>query len=139
MTGNPHKPPDGYFYILRLRIEHPSLTEDEINCSIGLEPDYFLQYQHHGKPRIRWGFSEWTKDVGEFFSEIKYCLHWLKKKRKFIEQLNSTGGALTVVISLPGRINMKDTISAEILRDSLDIGVAVAVEVYPRLELQTRK
>jgi len=127
------KPKKDFFYVLRLQIDHPFLEKDAISEKIGLRPKYAFYYEENEKKILRWNFSSWTKNESDFFDETRYFLRWLQDKKDFFLHLNLTGGRSTVVASLPGKINISDTLPNEALQIACMLKIKLALEVYPRL------
>jgi len=138
IATNSKKIADKVFYILKLRIDQNFLEEGDINNNLGLDSNYFFEYEKNEIKVFRWNFSEYTEGASDFFGEVLSCLKWLVNKKEFVSKINSKGGRVEVIIALPGFLNMRDLISREILRLSVSLGVVLTVEVDPRLHLQVR-
>lgn len=69
-----------------------------------------------------------------FFEGLRTVLSTLQPKRAFLEELVAGGAKLTLIINLPGDVNMGDVAEPETLQAISDLGLELGVEVFPKMK-----
>jgi len=127
-----------------LMINHPNEKLDAITEAFGLQPDYKWQV---GQPRSTpigtllpgvnrdtyWAFSDRIAGHRHFFETAMELLAKLEAAEEFVRNLLAGDGRIRMVLHLPGRTNIGDTLApADLLRMGR-LGVALDVEVFPEM------
>jgi uncharacterized protein DUF4279 len=132
-------------YTIDLLIKHPNISPDVITGELGLTPHYFWRL---GEPRrtptgtelggIRaetmWRYVTRRKGRRNFFAGLREFVGRLRGRRDFIAQLTAGGGRVTLIVNLPGDVNMGDVLEPETLRLMSELGIKLGVEVFPKME-----
>jgi len=130
-------------YDIDLLIKHPDISPDVITKALGLTPQYFWR---RGEPRrtpdgadlgriqkeTMW--RQTTQKKGRaFFVGLRALLSRLQPKRDFLAQLVSGGGSMTLIVNLPGDVNMGDILEPRTLRLMSKPGLELGVEIFPNM------
>ena len=120
------------------------MSPDAITKALGLRPQYFWR---RGEPRRTPGGTElggihnetmWRHTIRKkgrrFFEGLWAFLSRLQPKRDVLAQLVSGGGTMTLIINLPGDVNMGDVLEPRTLRLMSELGVELGVEVFPKMK-----
>jgi hypothetical protein len=132
-------------YTIRLLIVHPDMPPEEIGDRVGLVPKYFWR---QGEPRrapngvelgdfraeTMWSHVTSTQGRRHFFSGIRDLVRHLKPRHRFLKQWMSEGGRVSLIVNLPGDVNMGDDLEPETLRLMSELGIGLGVEVFPTFE-----
>jgi hypothetical protein len=132
-------------YTIGLHIKHPEISPDAITAGLGLTPQYSWR---RGEPcrtptgtelggfRKETMWHHLTKEEGRryFFESLRGFVDRLRPNRDFLAQLVSGGGRVTLLIHLAGDVNMGDDLEPETLRLMSELGIALSVEVFPKIK-----
>ena len=132
-------------YTIRLLIKHPDLSPEEIGDRVGLTPNYFWK---RGEPRrtltgtalggIRtetmWSHVTRTEGRRHFFAGLRDLVRHLQPRHRFLKQWTAEGGRVSLIVHLPGDINMGDDLEPETLQLMSELGIGLGVEVFPRFK-----
>jgi len=131
-------------YTLDLLIDHPDMSPDTITRRLGLAPQYSWA---RGEPRrtpagtrlggvrkeTMWRHVIRKKGRRNFFGGLREFVTRLRRKRDFLAQLTSGGGRVTLIVNLPGDVNMGDVLEPQTLRLLSELGMELGVEVFPKM------
>lgn len=132
-------------YSLDLLITHPDISPDVITEALGLRPHYFWRRGERrrapdGTERggIRsdtmWRHVTERRGRRRFFVGLREFLSRLQPKHDFLAGLTSQGGRMTLIVSLPGNVNMGDVLEPQSLQLMSQLGLELGVEVFPRMK-----
>ena len=121
------------FYSIRVLINHPSWSVAEITARLGDEPDYSWSAGVGEKTATMWSRVSDTTGQRLFFNEVNEVLKWIQTKGSFSQELKSSGGSLSVIVELPGAVNLGDALEPESMQLAISLGVSVGVEVFPNM------
>jgi hypothetical protein len=78
-----------------------------------------------------WTYS--IRVVGErsFLDGVMRIVHELAEKAEFFSDFRHTGGETTLLVGLPGDVNIGDVISSQDLRLIAEAGFSLGIEVFP--------
>ena len=126
-----------------LLIVHPTFTSAAITSGLQLEPDVTHEV---GQPRAtpqgallrgvqqdtRWRYSIQRTLDGQWFSgPVDELLNLLASRRGFLQTVNSTGGTATLIVQFLDPGYWADELSHDTLLKLVDLGLNLAVEIYP--------
>jgi hypothetical protein len=69
-----------------------------------------------------------------FFTGLRELLARLQSKQGFLSRLVSGGGRITLIVNLPGDVNMGDVLEPASLQLMSKLGLELGVEVFPRMK-----
>ncbi|MCU7374211.1 hypothetical protein PEC18_26100 [Paucibacter sp. O1-1] len=121
------------FYAIRVLIKHPSWTVAEITARLSEEPDYSWSVGERGKTETMWSSESYTRGQRFFFDEVRNVLEWIQSRDGFARELNISGGSLSVIVNLPGVVNLGCTLEPETMQLAVLLGASVGVEVFPNM------
>jgi hypothetical protein len=132
---------DHYFFEILTVLNHPKVTLSEISTSLGCVPTsgWSAGDSAPGRalPRTRsrtfWYLSRAVQGTRYFTQEIEVALQLLSAHAPYIGGFLKTGGEVRIDVRLPGTINIGDEFSPTLLRQIIELGVLLNVEVFPNL------
>ena len=127
------------FFSIRVLIKHPSWSATEITSRLGDEPDYSWNVTDSGKNETMWARESYTTGERFFFNEVHEVLLWIQGKDHFAEELQKTGGHLSVIVQLPGAVNIGCTLEPETMKLAVILGVNLGIEVFPNMRYPKQK
>jgi hypothetical protein len=134
---------EGLRYEIRLLIKHPSIDPGFITRRLGPTPQLS---QMAGAPRVTpagmplpgiyrescWSCWEQTERHRHFFDSVKKMLDLLEPHAKFLSEIVESNGAISLILHLPGDVNIGDSISPHELGRLSSLGISLGLEVFPR-------
>lgn len=120
-----------YIYSIRILIRHPSIIVDEITKNIGMEPDFSWNFNDPGRQHTMWSLVNWTKNERFFFRELGEVIVWLEERSHFLKKMNDSGGTISLIVQLSGKLNIGDELPPEMLIRAAQLGTSIGVEVFP--------
>jgi len=129
-------------YNIVLLIKHPSIDPEIITKQIGLVPFRFWRV---GAPRVTpkgtplvgfWRESSWSwqlacKGKRAFFESVKNLVTELEPHHKFLSELVLSGGNLCLIVNLPGRKNIGDVLSWQLMEKMVHLNLDIGIEIFP--------
>ena len=134
--------PRDEIYDVCLRVSHPNEKLDTITNELGLQPDYKWQA---GQPRTTpigtplpgvnrdtyWTYCDRIAGHRMFFETVVELLARLEAAEEYVWGLLRSGGQVNLIVHLPGRTNIGDSLApADLLRMGR-LGIGLGVEVFP--------
>jgi hypothetical protein len=132
-----------YRFVLRFEVRHPSMRPERITEALELEPHRAWavgvpRRNPRGDPlpgvyiETSWGYLTWHKGRRNFFDTMAELLDSLADKRPFLDELISSGGGVSMIIYLPGDVNIGDELEASVMKRLAELNISVGVEVFPQ-------
>lgn len=132
-------------YSVMLLIIHPNMDPGVITSTlgvIGIQPyTSFMAGKMRFSPKgteigiardTRWNYVEDFLDDVRFFEMMGKMVEKLHNHfRDFFRQIVSEGGAVMLIVNLPGKRNQGDTLAPELLGKMADMSMSLGVEVFP--------
>lgn len=129
-------------YSLVLTIKHPTIEPATISEALGLSP---TRSWTAGEPRTTpagtvlpgvnpasfWSLSEARTGHREFFAAALDMVQNLERSVDFLSHLTDSGGIISIVVQLPGKVNIGDQIAPGELMRIARLGIFLGVEVFP--------
>jgi len=137
MTTSPNLQSE--FYAIRVLIKHPSWAVAEISARLEEQPNYSWSVGESGRTETMWSRESYTLGQRYFFDEVHDVLEWIQSRVGFADELQTSGGSLTVIVNLPGAINLGCTLGPKTMRLAASLGVSVGVEVFPNMRRDDAK
>jgi len=133
---------DNYRYGIRLLIIHPNIDPAVISSKLQLrECMRWMAGTKRQTPTgtplpgihsdTRWGYSFEVEENRFFFNDVKNFLKKLEPHKEFILELTDTGGSVSIIVNLPGDINIGDTFEWKDLELLISLRIDLGVEVFP--------
>ncbi len=131
-----------YRYAMRLLIRHPTIDPNTITKELGLAP---VVANHAGSQRVTptgtvlpgvynattWGYSARFNGGKYFYEEVRKLIFFLEPHKHFLSNIVDTGGAIDLIVNLPGDINMGDLMIWQVMAQLVTLKVNLGVEVFP--------
>ena len=132
-------------YQISLSIRHPSMAPDAITAQLHMIPQYkWKRGERRKTPRgtvlpgvrneTRWRHVRPFVQGRLFFDGVKAMLTTLEPNADFLSKVASEGGQVTILVNLPGYVNIGDVLDAATLKRLADLQVALSVEVFPTIQ-----
>ncbi len=129
-------------YNINLLIKHPSIDPEIITEQLGLVP---FRAWRFGEPRLTpkgtllagvWRDSSWSwqlKCQGKraFFESVGKLVRELEPHSKFLSDLVLDGGNICLIVNLPGRKNIGDVLSWQLMAKMAHLKIDMGIEVFP--------
>ena len=135
-----------YRYKISLRVSHPTMPHKEISAALGREPriawtagDPRTTLQGHAFEGARED-SYWSVHLMEGHSEtpieqaLAACLHPLESRKAFLAGIVKDSGRAELFIGLFGERNLGLELPPKLLGACADLGLALALDIYPEVE-----
>ena len=81
----------------------------------------------------KWGASIESKNFKDISGGIKQAIHRLSKNSERLARIHAEGGNVTLIVNLPGDINIGDIFMPDLLRRFADLHIGLGVEVFPKV------
>lgn len=129
-------------YRLRLLIKHPNIDPREITTSLELMPNAFAKAGTvratptgtvlPGEHEVSM-WSHWVEVSGkrQFFSGFSELMNKLETHKAFLAEIVLGGGSLALIVDLPGRFNIGDTLPWTDMARLCALQINLGVEVFP--------
>lgn len=134
-----------YRFEIRLLIKHPRIHPDLITKKLGLMP-----HMAHlaGTPRktpigtplpsvyreSAWGYSFRVDGKRHFFEDVVKLIEAVEPHAGFLSEIADTGGSVSLIVSLPGEINIGDTLPIQELARLSMLKIDLGIEVFPKFD-----
>ncbi|MEW6642141.1 MAG: hypothetical protein AB1586_16670 [Pseudomonadota bacterium] len=133
-------------FYLRLLIKHPTIDPKLITKELGLSPHLAHVV---GTERITpmgtklsgryeestWGWAKRVQGRRAFLDDVSDLALQLQKSQHFIASLIAGGGNVTMIVDLPGDVNIGSVLSSVGLKRLADLGIDLGIEVFPELSI----
>jgi hypothetical protein len=127
---------------IRLLIKHPSIDPSKITEAIGISPVYQKRFGAQRAsvngtllPGINtesgWGSSLRVLDKRHFFDHVKALVEELQIHSKFLDDLIDGGGSVSIILHLPGDVNIGDHLDIETMRLMSSMRIDLGIEIFP--------
>jgi hypothetical protein len=129
-------------YSIRILIRHPNIDPDRITNTLGLTPHRSAMVGSVRKTptgRILPGlhtdsmWSHWFRVERNrlFFSDVVDLIDRLEPHKNFLIELERTGGSTSLVVDLPGDVNIGDVLSWSQMARLSAMRISLSIEVFP--------
>ena len=81
-----------------------------------------------------WSHVTRTEGRCHFFAGPRDLVRHLQPRHRFLKQWTAEGGRVSLIVHLPGDINMGDDLEPETLQLMSELGIGLGVEVFPRFK-----
>jgi hypothetical protein len=131
-------------FSLQVRLTHPSIDPEVISRALRREADVMWKAGDERRtptgqrlPGTRketyWSRSHRVARQRRFFDAVSSVANQLADKAEFFRDFHQSGGEATLVVDLPGDVNIGDVMSAANLRLIAEAGFGLGIEVFPKL------
>lgn len=132
-------------YSVDLLIEHPVMPPETITAGVGLRPQYSWRQGERRKtpdgtllpgarPDTMWRHVTSREGHRLFFEAVKDMLVQLRHHQDFLLRISSEGGHVTLIVNLPGDVNIGDVLDADSARLLSELRIGLGIEVFPRMK-----
>jgi len=129
-------------YSIRLLIKHQTIDPALITARLGLVPRATHTVGHPRRTPIgtplpgvykesAWGYSFDVKGTKYFAKDVMALVSRLESHAAFLHELTDTGGSITIIVNLPGHVNIGSTINWPDLHRIAALHIDFGVEVFP--------
>lgn len=81
-----------------------------------------------------WGWAKRIEQKRDFFEEVAKLGRQLQLHGNFIAQLNEQGGAISLIVDLPGDQNIGSILNWSDMKALADLRIDVGIEVFPEFK-----
>jgi hypothetical protein len=129
-------------YKIRLLIRHPTIDPDRITNTLGLTPQRSAMVGSVRKNPVglvlpglhtdsTWSHSIRVDGNRRFFSDVVNLIDRLEPHKNFLIELEKTGGSISMVVDLPGDVNIGDVLSWSHMARLSAMRIRLSIEVFP--------
>jgi hypothetical protein len=132
-------------YNISFKIRHPSWLARRFTEILDCEPEYAWDVGEEHRTtsgkllRVRkhtyWCVSYTVEGDRNFVQDFKQICAWLSTKKLFLEELQASGGRISIDIGLRGSTNIGWEFEAADLRLAADLGISLGIEVFPDMNV----
>ena len=130
-------------YAVRLLIKHPGIDPQFISKELGLTPIACwsagaARATPTGRPlpgvhkESMWNYSNKIEGDRRFFEHFAKMISDLEPQARFLAEIVEGGGTVTLIIHLPGDINIGNVLSWRYLERLSRLHVDLGIEVFPQ-------
>lgn len=127
---------------IRIVFQHPWINPTDITNALNLVPSVQSRVNDRivtptGEivggtyPDTRWSLRREYKGTVDLNACTNEFLEMLRPKARFIKRLSLESYSASIIVSLPGQLYFGDQISAVLLREIAEFGLALGLEVFP--------
>jgi hypothetical protein len=129
-------------YRIVLMIKHPNMDPARVSMELGMQPTNSWRAGEERatptgqrlpgvNPMSFWTSSEEAMGDGLFFEDVLDLVRRLGRSSEFISQIVDDGGSVSVVVQLPGGINIGDELDWLGLTRIAALKITLGIEVFP--------
>jgi hypothetical protein len=108
-------------------------TRPEVAWNVGDEIRNVTSGSTRKRQNTYWLVSSYVENQRAFFEEFRRACKWLAQHQTLLDEIDQTGGSVTLDINLFGGANIGDTLKHEDLVMAAELGVHLGIEMFPKM------